>query len=55
VAQLNGTGCCLDRPMRPPRDCIRRSQASRLAAEGAVIVQLKRVGPGANAHVFCFR
>src|SRR5437899_2229803 len=32
----------------PPRDCIRRSQASRLAAESAVIVQLKRVGPGAN-------
>src|SRR5438034_4235757 len=48
VAQLNGTGGCLDRPMRPPRDCIRRYQASRLAAEGAVIVQLKRVGPGAN-------
>src|SRR6266567_1399692 len=48
VAQLNGTGGCLDRPMRPLRDCIRRYQTSRLAAEGAVIVQLKRVGPGAN-------
>jgi len=26
VAQLNGTGGCLDRPMRPLRDCIRRYQ-----------------------------
>ena len=28
---------CLDRPMRPLRDRIRRYQASRLAAEGAVM------------------